>query len=297
VPAIWVLNERYRREASHQLRKLQETWSRLTSTLAESVSGIRVTQAFVRQEINAGFFRKLVNIHGENNVGLAHASAVFIPLLFMTGIIGRLFREFAMTLTYSIIVSAIISLTLTPMMCGRLLKAQSEEHGGGLFFRLSEGGFKAMLRAYEWSLRIVLRHERLTQLVALATLVATVWLYIQVPKGFLPQQDTGLIVATTDADQSISVDAMSKVQSQVAEIARRDPDVAGVDSFIGAGTINTTPNTGHITIVLKPHDERHSSGQQVMQRLRDAFHGLQGIAVSLQLVQDIQLGARVSRTQ
>ena len=221
--------------------------------------------------------------------------AVFIPLLFMSGIIGRLFREFAMTLTYSIIVSAIISLTLTPMMCGRLLKAESEEHANW-FFRLSEAGFKAMLRFYEWSLRIVLRHEGLTQAVALATLVATVWLYIQVPKGFLPQQDTGLIVATTDADETISFDAMSQLQSRVAEIARRDPDVAGVDSFIGAGTINTTPNTGRITIVLKPHDVR-SSAAAVLQRLRSAFRELQGISVSLQMVQDIQLGARVSRTQ
>jgi multidrug efflux pump len=223
--------------------------------------------------------------------------AVFIPLLFMSGIIGRLFREFAMTLTFAIVVSAIISLTLTPMMCSKLLKPENHEAKPGFFFRISEGLFKAVLDAYEWSLRIVMRHQGLTLVVAVATLVLTVWLYVEVPKGFLPPQDTGLIVATTDADQSISFDAMARVQSQVAEIAQQHPDVAAVDSFIGAGTINTTPNTGRVTIVLKPHDERAHSANEIMQDLREKTHGIEGVSVSFQSVQDIQIGARVSRTQ
>ncbi len=224
--------------------------------------------------------------------------AVFIPLLFMSGIIGRLFREFAMTLTYAIIVSAIVSLTLTPMMCSKLLKAEKHgEKSGGAFYRFTESIFQWVLNLYDWSLKIVLRHQNLTLLVALGTFVLTAYLYIVVPKGFLPQQDTGLIIATTDADQSISFAAMTKLQNQVADLLQKDPDVAGVDSFIGAGTINTTPNSGHITIVLKPHDERKSSAMEIITRMREITRPIEGIATSYQLVQDIQIGARASRTQ
>jgi multidrug efflux pump len=223
--------------------------------------------------------------------------AVFIPLLFMSGIIGRLFREFAMTLTFSIIVSAVISLTLTPMMCSRLLKPEKHDERSGWFHRLTEGGFQGMLNLYDWTLKIVLRHQMLTLIVAAATFAITLWLYIQVPKGFLPQQDTGLIVATTDADQSISFDAMSKLQNQVSAILQRDPDISGVDSFIGAGTINTTPNTGRITLVLKPHEERKSTANEIIARLREATANIEGVTVSFQLIQDIQIGARASRTQ
>ncbi len=190
--------------------------------------------------------------------------AVFIPLLFMSGIIGRLFREFAMTLTYSIIVSAVISLTLTPMMCSKLLKAEKHDEQGhvkhtgfeGWITNMTDGFFKLMLKGYDWTLKIVLKHQFATLMVALATFIATIVLYIDVPKGFLPQQDTGLIVVTTDADESISFDAMARIQGQVAALAQKDPDVTGVDSFIGAGTINTTPNTGRVTVALKPHDKR-----------------------------------------
>ena len=231
--------------------------------------------------------------------------AVLIPLLFMSGIIGRLFREFAMTLTFSILVSAVISLTLTPMMCGRLLKPEprpdgSGPHGhagGNWFFRLTEGFFKKLLALYDWTLKIVLRHRATTLLVAVGTLVLTIWLYIEVPKGFLPQQDTGLIIVTTDADQSVSFDAMAQYQADVAAIAQHDPDVEGVDSFIGAGTINTTPNTGRVTIALKPHDQRKSSGEEIIARLQEKMDTVQGVTVSMQLVQDIQIGARASRTQ
>ena len=226
--------------------------------------------------------------------------AVFIPLLFMTGIIGRLFREFAMTLTFAILVSAVISLTLTPMMCGRLLQAEpkdAHEKSRNWFLRMTEGLFSATLALYERTLKVVLQFRGTTLFVALLTLVLTVWFYIEVPKGFLPQQDTGMIVITTDADQSISIQAIADLQKQAEEIARRDPDVAGVDSFIGAGTINTTPNTGHLTVVLKPHEGRKHSGQEILARLRESMKDIQGLAVSLQLVQDIQIGARASRTQ
>jgi len=228
--------------------------------------------------------------------------AVFIPLLFMGGIIGRLFREFAMTLTYAILVSAVVSLTLTPMMCGRLLKPEKHGPDGkelpkGFFFRISDGVFKWVLSIYEWTLRVVMRAQVLTLLIALATLILTIVLYIQVPKGFLPQQDTGIITVTTDAAPSISFDALSDLQRQVEAIAKADSDVAGVDSFIGAGTINTTPNTGHLTIVLKPQSQRKNSGQVVMARLREAMRAVDGLDCSLQLTQDIQIGSRASRTQ
>ena len=227
--------------------------------------------------------------------------AVFIPLLFMSGIIGRLFREFAMTLTFSIIVSAIISLTLTPMMCSRLLKAEVHGEDGkekrNFFLRMTEGAFSAVLAGYEWTLKIVLNFQGLTLVVAFVTLVATIWLYIEMPKGFLPQQDTGLIVVTTDADQAISFEAMSRIQNKVAEIVKRDPDVGGVDSFIGAGTINTTPNTGHITLALKPHEERKSTANEIIARLGTQLKGIEGVAISMQSVQDIQIGTRASRTQ
>jgi multidrug efflux pump subunit AcrB len=210
-----------------------------------------------------------------------------------------------MTLTFSILVSAVISLTLTPMMCGRLLKPEprpdgSGPHGhagGNWFFRLTEGFFKKLLALYDWTLKIVLRHRATTLLVAVGTLVLTIWLYIEVPKGFLPQQDTGLIIVTTDADQSVSFDAMAQYQADVAAIAQHDPDVEGVDSFIGAGTINTTPNTGRVTIALKPHDQRKSSGEEIIARLQEKMDTVQGVTVSMQLVQDIQIGARASRTQ
>ncbi len=239
--------------------------------------------------------------------------AVFIPLLFMTGIIGRLFREFAMTLTFSIIVSAIISLTLTPMMCSKLLKGEKKEDGEGpdhekekkgrgfegWVAHITDSAFKKVLDLYDWALKIVFQNQALTLVVAVLTLVATIVLYIGMPKGFLPQQDTGLIVITTDADESISFKAMAALQSQVAEIAAKDPDVGGVDSFIGAGTINTTPNTGHITVALKQHGERknNATGDQIMARLYESCSKVRDITVSMQLVQDIQIGARSSRTQ
>ena len=230
--------------------------------------------------------------------------AVFIPLLFMTGIVGRLFREFAMTLSAAVVVSAVISLTLTPMMCAKLLKPEKKEdatgkdkQGHNWFYRATERFFDGMLAWYEGGLKWVLRHQFFTLLVAAATLVATILLYIVTPKGLLPQQDTGVIIGVTDAAQNISFTAMVERQRTVSEIVRQDPDVRSVASFVGAGSVNATLNTGRMTIVLKPRKERRSNAEAVIERLRRATAGLQGISLFTQAVQDLQLDTRVSRTQ
>ena len=217
--------------------------------------------------------------------------AVFIPLLFMTGIVGRLFREFALTLTLSVVISAVVSLTLTPMMCGHIL-GRVNVHAA----ESSRGLFEAMRRVYGRTLEFVLRHQPATLWLALGTLVATIGLYIVVPKGFLPAQDTGLIVATLDARDDISFGAMSALQQRVAELALGDPDVATVASFLGAGTVNATPNTGHLTIVLKPQKQR-ARVETIIERLGREMAVVPGGEVHMQAVQDIQISARTSRTQ
>jgi multidrug efflux pump len=221
--------------------------------------------------------------------------AVFIPLLFMTGVVGRLFKEFAVTLSVAVVVSAVISLTLTPMMCGRILRAASEERPGRIA-RLSEAGFEAMLAGYRRSLAWTFGHHPLVLLIAVATLAGTIGLYIVVPKGFLPQQDTGVLIAVTEAAQSVSIPRLVTLQTQVAQIVERDPAVTGVVSFVGAGTINATPNTGRLTIALKPINQRDGASV-VIARMQQAIAGVPGITAFFQPVQDIQIGTRVSRTQ
>jgi len=227
--------------------------------------------------------------------------AVFIPLLFMTGVVGRLFNEFAVVLSTSVIVSAVISLTLTPMMCGRLLRAN--ERAGSVApqrpSRLTgwfDRGFKGLTRVYARTLGVALRFQGFVLLVAVGTLAGTILLYVVAPKGLLPQQDTGVIVAVTEASQSASVPRMSALQTQLAEIAQRDPAVTGVVSFVGAGTINATPNTGRLTIALKPRRERDPA-PAVIARLQAAMADVPGLSVFMQAVQDIQIGTRISRTQ
>jgi len=219
--------------------------------------------------------------------------AVFIPLLFMTGVVGRLFNEFAVVLSTSVIVSAIISLTLTPMMCGRLLRPRT---GPSRLTRWFETGFERLTLFYARTLKVALRAQGLVLLVALGTLAGTILFYILIPKGFLPQQDTGVIVAVTEAAQSASIPRMSRLQTQLAEIAQQDPAVTGVVSFVGAGTINATPNTGRITIALKPRGQRDGAAA-VIARLQTAMAGVPGMSVYMQPVQDIQIGTRISRTQ
>jgi multidrug efflux pump len=222
--------------------------------------------------------------------------AVFIPLLFMTGVVGRLFSEFAVVLSVSVIVSAVISLTLTPMMCGLLLRPSREARPNALS-RAFEGGFERMLRAYRSSLVWSLRRESLVLSIAAATLVGTILLYVVVPKGFLPEQDTGVIVAVTEAAQSVSIPRMSTLQLRAADLVARDPAVAGVVAFVGAGAINATPNTGRLTIALKPRRARADSAEVIAKRIQRMLAGIPGLSVFAQAVQDIQIGTRLSRTQ
>ena len=222
--------------------------------------------------------------------------AVFIPLLFMTGIVGRLFREFAITMSVAVVWSAIVSLTLTPMMCSRLLKAEKDEPHGR-FYNLTERMFKAMLDFYDRTLQWVLQRQPATLVVAIVTLVVTIGLYIYIPKGLLPLQDTGLIVGVTDAPQSISFKAMVERQRVVAEIVQKDPDVVSVASFVGAGTVNPTVNTGRLYLNLKPRDQRQATVSEIIARLREATKEVPGISLLMQAVQDVQIDSRVSRTQ
>lgn len=222
--------------------------------------------------------------------------AVFIPLIFMTGIVGRLFREFAITLSIAVVVSAIVSLTLTPMMCARLLQPEDKTKRSRLF-DASERVFQSMLNAYESGLIWVLRHQLFVLSVAAVTLVATIWLYLIVPKGLLPQQDTGMILGITDAAQSISFRSMVQRQREISERVSKDPDVAYVASFVGGGTVNATMNTGRLYIGLKRRDDRQASATEIIDRLREATRDVASISLFMQAVQDVQINSRVSRTQ
>ena len=223
--------------------------------------------------------------------------AVFIPLLFMTGIVGRLFREFAITLSVAVGVSAFVSLTLTPMMCAKLLRSESEnEEHSGEFYRRTEEYWTRFRDWYERGLRWVLAHQRFVLNVALATLVATILLYVIVPKGLLPQQDTGVIVGVTDAAENISFKAMMERVHAVSEIVRQDPDVASVSASVGAGTVNATVNTARLYIVLKPHNQR-ANAEKIIERLRNATRNVEGISLFMQAAQDLQIDSRISRTQ
>src|SRR5262245_40014488 len=220
--------------------------------------------------------------------------AVFIPLFLMGGYVGLLFREFAVTVSVALLLSLLISLTLTPMMCARLLKPESRTHGR--LFRLSEGGFNALLRTYEAGLRIVLRHRFITLLTMFATIGLTGYLYVVIPKGFFPQQDTGLIIGLSEAAQDISYSAMAERQQALLNAIMRDPAVASIGSAIGAGGGNTTVNNGRIYIALKPYKQRDSM-ETVLARLRTNLAKIQGITLYMQAAQDITIGGRVSKTQ
>jgi multidrug efflux pump len=222
--------------------------------------------------------------------------AVLIPLLFMGDVVGRLFREFAITLSLTIFVSAVVSLTLTPMMCAKLLRHQSEAEQSW-FYRVSGRGFDAVIAAYGRTLRWVLRRQSLTQFVTLCTLVATIFLYIYVPKGFFPVQDTGAILGVSESDQSISFSAMAERQQALAQVILDDPDVESLSSFIGVDGTNTTVNSGRMQINLKPHDERKASASEIIRRLQPRIDKVEGITLFMQPVQDLTVDDRVSRTQ
>src|ERR1700752_319364 len=222
--------------------------------------------------------------------------AVLIPLLFMGDIVGRLFREFAITLSVTILVSAVVSLTLTPMMCSRLLREKSTAQEAR-FYRASERVLQKVIDFYGETLRWVLRYRAVTLLVAAATLVLTVWLYAIVPKGFFPVEDTGVIQGITEASQRISFPAMAQQQQALAQVVLKDPAVESLSSFIGVDGTNTTLNSGRILINLKPLAERKISATEVMRRLQPALAKVDGITLYMQPVQDLTVEDRVSRTQ
>ncbi len=221
--------------------------------------------------------------------------AVFIPLFLMSGYVGLLFREFAVAVSVALVLSLLISLTLTPMMCARLLKPQRERHGR--LYRLSERGFDGLLNLYETGLKIVLRHRFTTLMVMLGTIVLTGYLYIVIPKGFFPQQDTGLIIGLSEAAQDISYSAMAERQLAVINAVLEDPAVASVGSAIGAGGGTTTINNGRMFIALKPNNERDATADQVVRRLQTRLARIQGITLYMQAAQDITIGGRLSKTQ
>ena len=222
--------------------------------------------------------------------------AVFIPLLFMGGLIGRLFHEFAVTLSMAVLVSGVLSLTLTPMLCSRFLRPESSYGAPGRFYRICERVFNWVLGGYEACLGWVLRHQAFMLLVFVATFVSTIFLFIKAPKGFFPQQDTGSMMGTTEAAQDISFNAMTALQSEVLSIVLADPAVESIGSFV-SGSGNSTVNNGRMFITLKPIEERHVTADQVINRLRPKVARLPGIALFLQASQDIRVGGRMSKAQ
>jgi multidrug efflux pump len=278
------------------------------SLMALTIStGFVVDDAIVMIEnidrfIEAGFTPLEAALRGSGQIGFTIVSltvsliAVLIPLLFMGDIVGRLFREFAVTLSVTILLSAFISLTLTPMMCSLLLRQKGEEKHGRIF-AASERIFNNTIGFYGRTLQFVLRHQTTTLLVTVGTLVATIWLYMIVPKGFFPVQDTGVILGISDAPESVSFASMSERQLNLAKAILKDPDVASLSSFIGVDGTNTTPNSGRLQINLKPKDERSDDVSTIIQRLQQETAGVEGITLYMQPVQDLSVEDRVSRTQ
>jgi HAE1 family hydrophobic/amphiphilic exporter-1 len=223
--------------------------------------------------------------------------AVFIPVLLMGGMVGRVFREFAVTIAVAIIVSGFVSLTLTPMLCARVLRTHHEGEKQNFVLRMFEAMFKGWLRGYEWALDKVLAHKFIELLVTLGTLAATFWLYTVIPKGFFPTEDTGFISASTEGASDVSFGQMATLQRQVAEIVRADKAVDYVNSTIGAGGPNPTLNAGRMFIALKPKKERGESSTDVIQRLRRAANTVPGMAVYFQNVQNINITGRISKSE
>ncbi|MDE2064399.1 MAG: efflux RND transporter permease subunit, partial [Bradyrhizobium sp.] len=222
--------------------------------------------------------------------------AVLIPLLFMGDVVGRLFREFAITLSVTILISAVVSLTLVPMACAKLLKPETHNQENA-FQRYSREAFDWIIEMYGHALTWVLDHQPFTLLIALATLALTGWLYVMIPKGFFPLQDTGVIQAISEAPQSVSYAAMAERQQELASIILKDPDVVSLSSFIGVDGTNTTLNSGRLLINLKPYDERKSDISTIMRRIQGSIAPLTGITLYMQPVQDLTIEGTVSKTQ
>ena len=222
--------------------------------------------------------------------------AVLIPLLFMGDIVGRLFREFAMTLSVTILVSAAVSLSLTPMMCAKLLRHRKEGEKGR-FYEVTEDYYNRVIAFYGRTVKWVLKHQTATLLVTFGTLVLTLVMYVVVPKGFFPVQDTGVILGISQAPDDISFDAMAKRQQELAKVILQDKDVESLSSFIGVDGTNVTPNSGRIQINLKPRDERNADASAIIRRLQPALAKVDGITLYMQPVQDLTVEDRVSRTE
>jgi multidrug efflux pump len=256
----------------------------------------------VARYIEAGDSPLEAALKGSEQIGFTILSltvsliAVLIPLLFMGDVVGRLFREFAVTLGVTILLSAVVSLTLTPMMCAKLLKHVPKEKQGR-FYRASQRVFDRTIEGYGKTLKWVLGHQTATLLIAVGTLVFTIFLYIVVPKGFFPVQDTGAILGVSEAPQSISFTAMAKRQEALAGIILKDPAVASLSSFIGVDGTNASLNTGRILINLKPLEDRDANATEIIRRLQPELARLEGITLFLQPVQDLSVEDRVSRTQ
>ena len=223
--------------------------------------------------------------------------AVFIPLLFMTGIVGRMFREFALTLTFSVVVSAVVSLTLTPMMCGRLLRAVEHDAREPWWMRAAEAPIAGMARLYGATLHWALRRQALMLILTIATVALTGYLYAVVPKGFLPDQDTGLIDAVVEGSPTASFNDMSRLKAQAEAALRDDPDVTGVTSVLGVGLLNPTPNVASLQIGLRSAEVRRATAAQVAERLRGRLAGIPGRTAYVKPVQEIQIAATSSRSQ
>jgi len=222
--------------------------------------------------------------------------AVLIPLLFMGDIVGRLFREFAVALAVTILVSAMVSLTLTPMMCAKLLKRHDPEHQSS-FYKSTENFYNRAIEFYGRTLKFVLKHQTTTLLVTVGTLALTLFLYVVVPKGFFPVQDTGVILGISEGPQNTSFTALAQSQQSLASVILKDPDVASLSSVIGIDGTHATPNSGRIQINLKPRDQRKSTATEIIRRLQPDLAKVNGITLYMQPVQDLTVEDRVSRTQ
>ena len=254
------------------------------------------------RHIEKGDTRMQAALKGAREIGFTVISltlsliAVFIPLLFMSGLVGRMFREFALTLTIAVVISAVVSLTLTPMMCSRMLR-HDKDRRQSLIARFFNALIEWVVRGYHRSLEWVLRHERATLLTTVATVILTIGLYVIVPKGFLPAQDTGLITAVIEAGPEVSFAEMERLQSKVVDVIRKDAEVESVVSVVGVSALNPTPNAGHLKIALKPRAERTSQVTAIADRLQRAVSAVPGMVVFFQPVQDIQVSTRQSRSQ
>src|SRR6516165_1693577 len=223
--------------------------------------------------------------------------AVFIPVLLMGGIVGRVFREFAVTIAVTILISGLVSLTLTPMLCARVLHSHHEGEKQNIVLRMFEVFFRSLLKLYEWTLDVVLRFKPVTLAVTIATLVGTAYLYVAIPKGFFPAEDTGFISATTEAATDTSYPAMVALQSKIVDIILKDEAVEYVNPSVGPGGVNPTPNQGRIYIALKPREQRKDSSTGVIQRLRVTANTVPGMSVVFQNVQNINITGRVSKSE